>query len=57
MGEWIQEGERTYRCSLCGGLIQTGTPIEWWTRCPFCHAPMKPQEEEPDGSLHSAENS
>lgn len=50
MAYWIKEPDKknTYRCSNCGSEITTGQPIEYWTRCPFCHADMEVNHADPD---------
>ena len=60
MGNWIEVPDRknTYRCSICGGIIQTAYPIEYWTRCPFCHNGMIATEgEATDGNSEAEKDS
>ena len=59
MGHWIKvpDKKNTYRCSVCGGIIQTALPLSDWTRCPYCHTDMIVTEEEAtDGNSDTDKN-
>lgn len=52
---WIILDKHHYKCSNCGGVVQTNYSPGQWQHCPFCLAEMT--EEPTNGNSEAESNS